>query len=44
MASLPSTTKAIVLASYPAGKPTPDNFRAEEVALPAQLQDGEVHA
>ena len=36
-----TTNKRLVLASRPSGEPTPQNFRLEEVPLPA-LNDGEV--
>ncbi|WP_420994293.1 NADP-dependent oxidoreductase [Cupriavidus sp. 30B13] len=38
---MPNTFKRIVLASRPAGAVTPDNFRLEEVPVPA-LADGQV--
>jgi len=39
--SHPTSTKAILLASYPQGKPTLDNFKTVELPLPAELQAGE---
>jgi len=42
--SHPTSTKAILLASYPQGKPTLDNFKTVELPLPAELQAGEVPA
>jgi NADPH-dependent curcumin reductase CurA len=41
IAALPSTYKRWVLASRPAGKPTVDNFRLEEVAVPSP-GDGQI--
>ena len=38
---MPTMNKRLVLASRPSGEPTPQNFRLEEVELPA-LKDGEV--
>ncbi len=41
MTELPTTTREIHLASRPDGWPTPENFRLEEVDIPA-LKDGEI--
>jgi NADPH-dependent curcumin reductase CurA len=41
VATLPTTTREIQLASRPAGRPVPENFRLAESRLP-ELQDGQI--